>query len=873
MTTTITKSVGSGQGRDYATLAAALAATPNDRVAADQEWVLNLYPDSVFDMAPVIIGDGKTGDATRRLIVQCAPGFRRQNSTLVALYPSTTGPGVYLRNNTTTVNFIGLAPGVVLSDVTVDANISAGPAIYQVQGASSATRLTRVIAIGGATGSGSSVITGAGLVADNCLAINTAGGNGYLDGGNSEWHNCGAIQLSTGQGIGFRGNYTNPLYKNCYAFGFSQAFTSTGNGSNDYNAADTALSGQLGAHSVSSLVAANQFVSATNDFRIKAGSGLIGAGVVDSTYTADTDISGRGRNTPTSIGPSEYNGVEPASPPPSPTPTPPSSPSGPTSSPTPTPTPTPSPTPAPSPAPAGVTAVSGTGDSFYNAVLIPNRWYAMTDSQTIRDAVNQAVAAGWTNFGSSDFGEVTKAWSAGAPDFVATEFKGSGGGHLDGNFDGAYRLNFETGVAGILVMPNKVSLEYKNRIVASWNAATGNWYGYTNWGVYPSAVPDELPNPRGGAIHTYGMPWVIDGTLIIADRMYHADGTYSTTPGNQTGASDTFGVTWGRKHIMLSLGSEVGITMTDPDNGFAVTSGANSVEYSTGLGEYLKFSAFAHCCVVGNVLYTLSFRTYGEDATRHPPFFWSNSLPVQAGDNNPATVRTLVNPWSRSDWDGVLQSQTQAFDPSTGLMYVPARDWSYFLTLNPLTGECGKVTVDGGHPPKITTGGGDIAAFGRFFYYPARACFVLINSTTEPIYAIKMGASVATPPSPPSPPSPSPTPSPGPSPTPVPSPSPTPPSPPSPPPSAAYKVRCVLNAAAAGATGVRADVYTRANDGGGNPRLFYLTGLTLPAVAEGVVIYDIAVPVGVSVTVGTQVRVSLQGTSGTPMFDAEVSAA
>ena len=72
MTTVVTKSIGSN-GRDYTTIALAWAAVPSDLVAADEQWILEVYNDTEFS-ARVGVLAAKTTDATRYITIRAAAG-------------------------------------------------------------------------------------------------------------------------------------------------------------------------------------------------------------------------------------------------------------------------------------------------------------------------------------------------------------------------------------------------------------------------------------------------------------------------------------------------------------------------------------------------------------------------------------------------------------------------------------------------------------------------------------------------------------------------------------------------------------------------------------------------------------------------------
>lgn len=312
MATTIIKSIGSGGGRDYATIAAWVAAIPANLVTADQQWIGELYNDSEFDLAGTTVTINKITDATRNIILRCAAGhsFKDHANKLTNELRYNQSNGVGIVNN-----------GVALLSIQCD--------YVQVEGiqfrdtASGGARVTQ-----GTTNAPNVVVrncifqtansnTGTGGLslyngtAVNCLAVGTGGGTAFIsNGGSAKFINCLAFQFGAGSGFGFRGNYDSPLYRNCAAFGFNTNFRSGTSASSNYNASSQAS--PPGANSLSSLTASSQFENVTSsaafDGRIKAGSSLISAGVREQTYTNDLDIVGSARSTTTpTIGPWEHS--------------------------------------------------------------------------------------------------------------------------------------------------------------------------------------------------------------------------------------------------------------------------------------------------------------------------------------------------------------------------------------------------------------------------------------------------------------------------------------------------------------------------------------------------------------------------------------
>lgn len=312
MATTIIKSIGSGGGRDYATIAAWVAAIPANLVTADQQWIGELYNDSEFDLASTTVTINKITDATRNIILRCAAGhsFKDHANKLTNGLRYNQSNGVGIVNNGVTllsiqcdyvqvegIQFRDTASGGarVTQGTTNAPNVVVRNCIFQTANSNTGT-------------GGLSLYSG---TAVNCLAVGTGGGTAFIsNGGSAKFINCLAFQFGAGSGFGFRGNYDSPLYRNCAAFGFNTNFRSGTSASSNYNASSQAS--PPGANSIGSLTASSQLEnvssSAAFDGRIKAGSSLISAGVREQTYTNDLDIVGSARSTTTpTIGPWEYS--------------------------------------------------------------------------------------------------------------------------------------------------------------------------------------------------------------------------------------------------------------------------------------------------------------------------------------------------------------------------------------------------------------------------------------------------------------------------------------------------------------------------------------------------------------------------------------
>ena len=139
----------------------------------------------------------------------------------------------------------------------------------------------------------------------NCLIIHKrhvsglAGIKGwYLNAGGGAY-NCTIVRPNGGTGtLGtpIKVNGSTYIVKNCAAFGFSEAFSGTFDGSSGYNATD--LSSAPGSNNQVSKTYSAQFQNysdGSEDFRAKAGCDFAN-GTPDSTHTAGVDIVGQTRS-------------------------------------------------------------------------------------------------------------------------------------------------------------------------------------------------------------------------------------------------------------------------------------------------------------------------------------------------------------------------------------------------------------------------------------------------------------------------------------------------------------------------------------------------------------------------------------------------
>jgi len=309
---TIVKSIGSAS-RDYSTIQSFIDSIPTDVVGSGNSYVGELYNDSEFnDSTGKFSLTGKTTDATHFITIRCAAGQsfstnpNRANNAL--WYNQTNGVGIKSTASSSTVMNITV-PYTVVDGVQVWASGSSSVAMV-VTG--TGVKIQNCILIATPPGSvsnfGSSVNNGATVIAS--LFVNNVGNPASgVSLSNGTLINCTIVKpsnfASVSGSIGVYYNFNTCVAKNCAIFGFiNRAGSPNSFSASDYNATDysEAPGGSSATHNKLNLTYANQFVSTTNDYRLKAGSDLIDTGNnLSATYTSN-DIYGNTRQTAWDIG-------------------------------------------------------------------------------------------------------------------------------------------------------------------------------------------------------------------------------------------------------------------------------------------------------------------------------------------------------------------------------------------------------------------------------------------------------------------------------------------------------------------------------------------------------------------------------------------
>lgn len=302
MATIVDKDVGGGNN-DYADLGAAVTALNAVALTAlDEIWRFNIYPygggsNGEIQLSSTLQLNGAS-DTTRYAWFRAAPGYgiadnankltdalRYDTSNGVAINCAANGVSIFTHNN----GYVRISDLQLKSSAATSAavfnSLLGNPGIFENLLVENNAATAAFVYFGGSV--------------TNCLVYNTnASADSVLSyyAGTGSARNCTLIGSgSTTQAIKSASGNTNIV--NTAVFGCA-AFSDGNNGTCSNNASN--LSSVPGSSAQASLTYASQFESVTGgseDWRVKAGSALIGAGVRDQTYTGDLDIIGQSRST------------------------------------------------------------------------------------------------------------------------------------------------------------------------------------------------------------------------------------------------------------------------------------------------------------------------------------------------------------------------------------------------------------------------------------------------------------------------------------------------------------------------------------------------------------------------------------------------
>jgi len=295
MATVVTKSIGT-TGRDYSTLQAWEDAIPTNLVTADEAWVGECYNDSEFTAGVVI--SGHTVNSTHTIKLTVADGHSFMDHATVRdnplIYDQSKGAGVSASPfNQAVIAFNQNYVTVERLQIKRPSN-SYGASVVGTNDFWPQS-MVRDCIIQKAHSGNASIATIRKSSIINCLVLDTGGnGNGIALSNGGLALNCTVARSSSlsATGTGITSGYSGNTLKNCAIFGFATDCSASGiSASSDYNATDVSGGNLPGANSLTGLVYADQFVSTTGDWRLKAGSSLIDSGNVDGT-NAPNDITG-----------------------------------------------------------------------------------------------------------------------------------------------------------------------------------------------------------------------------------------------------------------------------------------------------------------------------------------------------------------------------------------------------------------------------------------------------------------------------------------------------------------------------------------------------------------------------------------------------
>lgn len=308
---TITYSVGTS-GRDYSTIAAAIAAIPSDVVASGNSYVLELYNDSEFT-ENITLGYWTT-NSTHTVTVKCGPGQsfydHADKDTNRLWYDQTKGVGI---NAPTTGSGNAISTGSPYT--TIDGlqikKGSSSDVVYMTTFNAAYCVMKNCIIIGTpAAGGFNFLLNGAGdnsTFINNLFVMNTGNNTNAIGlqsaAGSTAFVNNTVVRPSNFTAIGsaIRNLYGTIIVRNCMLFGFTGSsnggtFDTDGHNCTEKSNGTPGTTGNL-----LSKTYANQFEQTSSasvpDFRLKAGSDAINAGVTDTTNIPDSkDIIKKARS-------------------------------------------------------------------------------------------------------------------------------------------------------------------------------------------------------------------------------------------------------------------------------------------------------------------------------------------------------------------------------------------------------------------------------------------------------------------------------------------------------------------------------------------------------------------------------------------------
>lgn len=308
-----------GSGRDHATLQLAENAKPADVNASGQMWDIEVYNDLEYSAGLIIAGSTTSASFHTRVRPAAGQGFadHADKATNPLKYDQSKGVGINLNDPYSRVLDITEAYAE-FEGIQVKTNGAVEGSAVRIDG--DAVKLHGIIFEQTANKAGILIAGMAGPELVNSLIIQShefmtgpsnAVGLSYATGARIIGNTFVRRSDATSEGTAIhRGSSSGTLVRNNAVFGYATAFNVNGgswDAASGYNATDAGSA--PGSNNQLSLTFTSQFESTTStqDWRVKAGSALIGAGTRDQIYTGDLDILKRARSTTTpTIGAIEY---------------------------------------------------------------------------------------------------------------------------------------------------------------------------------------------------------------------------------------------------------------------------------------------------------------------------------------------------------------------------------------------------------------------------------------------------------------------------------------------------------------------------------------------------------------------------------------
>lgn len=288
----ITNSIGSAGGRDFATIPLWIASIPVDVVASGNSYVGQCYNDSEFLNQGISFNGLITDDTTHTVTLTAAPGQsfcdnpNRQTNAL--RYNQANGAAI--RNTISLAIYGGNITGLIISRLQISTIASSDAPMVAIgpNGLGNTPIISQCLCVSGSSG----VLRGVAFRVYNCILIDQSGSvqpslsfgdHGFAVANSVIVVPTGSTTITNAIGLSASGNsctITNSAVFGCTNFIFNPGGQTIA-GSN--NASDVSI--PFGSSNQTPLTFANQFqdiTTATQDWRVITGSGLINNGVTDT---------------------------------------------------------------------------------------------------------------------------------------------------------------------------------------------------------------------------------------------------------------------------------------------------------------------------------------------------------------------------------------------------------------------------------------------------------------------------------------------------------------------------------------------------------------------------------------------------------------